>query len=319
MPGPEYWFNAGNDASGKFSGSANSAVWVIGMAYAEGDCYLNFPSSTAYPNVMFSATDENERFLSYFDSKGMSVILQVEPGQADVNTVIKLVLDRYGKHPCVAGVGIDVEWLKFKDYPGGKQVTDQEAAQWYNLITTYNKSYTLALTHWEAGKMPPTYRTGIYFLYDGQVFTSLSQAQTYFTSWGNSFPNNPVGFYIGFPGDKTWWKNYQDPLYTIANMAFTNVKNAKGVYWVSFSIKDIYPAGSPTPTPTATPRPTVTPAPAPTATPRPTITPTATPAPTPRPTRDTGANTGSRDGQCEHGVPLFAVGHDDDAGPLLLD
>jgi hypothetical protein len=236
FPSPEFWYNTGDDAAGKFPGSEIGAIWVVGIATGEGICNLMFPSSTSYSDVLFSATDESEAYLNYYDSKGIKVILQLEPGNADVSTLIKLVLDRYSKHPCVAGIGIDVEW-----YKGGRAITDQEASQWYNQIASYNKNYKLALTHWQASKMPPTYRTGLYFIYDGQQFGSLSSMKNYYTSWANSFPNSPVGIYIGFPSDKTWWGQYSDPLSTLTSAALASAKNTKGVYWVSYSARDLYP------------------------------------------------------------------------------
>jgi len=242
MPAPSYWTNVADSASDKFSSSTPGAIWVVGLVQAEGDCYLTFPSSgQQYSSVLFAPTDRNEQYLDSFDSKGMKVYLQLEPGQADVSTLIRLVLDKYGHHPCVAGIGIDVEWLQFKNYGSGKQVTDAEASQWYNLIKSYNPNYKLALTHWQTSKMPPTYRNGLYFVYDGEVLGSLSAARGYYTNWANAYPNNPVGYYIGFPSDKTWWRNYADPYKTIGDMALSCGNNVKGVYWVSFSIKDIYP------------------------------------------------------------------------------
>jgi len=241
FPDATYWSNSNKNAVGKFSGSSMGSVFVVGTAWPQGVCFLSFPSSVSYSSVQFSDRDENEAYLSYYDSIGKKVILQVEPGNADVPTLIKLVLDRYGKHPCVEGVGVDIEWYQYTSYSDGKAVTDQEASQWYSLVTSYNKSYTLALTHWVAGKMPPNYRTGLYFIYDGQGFGSLGSMQSYYTSWANSFPNNPVGVYIGFPNDQSWWKAYSDPYYTLANMALSNAKNTKGVYWVSYSVKTIYP------------------------------------------------------------------------------
>jgi hypothetical protein len=238
---PEYWYNMGKDASGKFEGSGVGAVWVIGYAYADGQCYLNFPSSAKSALITFSKTDENERYLDYFDSKGISVILQVEPGQADVTRIIQLVLNRYSHHPCVTGLGIDVEWLQFKDYPGGRPVTDGEAARWYSLVKSFNADYKLALTHYVTDKMPPTYRTGLYFLYDGQGFSSLDDMIEKYASWGKSFHDNPVGFYLGFPVDKVWWSQYSDPFYTLAHRTLASVDNTKGLYWVSNSVKDIYP------------------------------------------------------------------------------
>ncbi len=259
FPDPEYWSETGKDMSGKFSGSGTQGIWVIGGVWKGGICYLNFPSSKKYPYVVFSKTDENEAYLDYFDLNGIPIILQIEPGEANIEDVIKLVLDQYSHHPCVTGIGVDVEWYKCESNFQGKQVSDEEAAEWYELINTYghrntpssfpwyypanisNKNYTLALTHWQVSKMPPTYRDGIYFLYDGLGFSSIHQMKNKCIQWGESFPDSPVGFYIGFPVDKSWWGSYDDPYYTIGETLLNNVSNAKGIYWVEFSITDLYP------------------------------------------------------------------------------
>ncbi len=233
FPGPEQWYITGKDAASKFEGSDIGAVWVIGGARADGQCYLNFPSSKHYDNVVFSTTDENGKYLSYFDSKGILVILQVEPGEANVSDLIRLVLNRYGQHPCVAGVGVDVEWYRFASNPEGRPVTDEEAATWYKLVTSYNKSFTLALTHWRTYKMPPTYREGIYFLYDGYAFGSFNEFMGKCVSWGQSFPDSPVGYYIGFVNDRNWWSVYPDPYNTIGHELLSRIPNTKGVYWVN--------------------------------------------------------------------------------------
>ncbi len=291
-PSADYWSGFAKTQQAKFSGSSAEGVWIIGGVYEGGVCWLNFPSSTQYANMAFSSTDENEAYLDYFDTHGIKVYLQVETGQANVDQVIKLVLDRYKHHPCVIGVGIDVEWYMCESYSGGKQVSDADASRWVSLITSYNPSYTLALTHWQTNRMPPTYRKGLLFLYDGLGSGSLSVLTNSAMNWGKAFPNNPVGVYIGFNEDKAWWSTYSDPYYTITQNLFKNVPNAKCVYWVPYNIKTIYPGTTVTPaptvkptvTPTPTPRPTVTPTPAPTIapTPRPTVTPT--PAPTIAPT-----------------------------------
>ncbi len=217
---------------------------MIGYVWDDGECYLNFPSSTSYSNIQFSKTDENEQYLNYFDSKGMKVYLQVEPGNANVSTLIKLVMDRYSHHPSVVGFGIDDEWYQFTSHTNGKPVTDQEAASWYSQISSYNKSYQLFLKHWLPGNMPPTYRTGVYFVDDSEGFSSLSEMTSDFVNWGKSFPNNPVGFQIGYPDDKSWWGKYSDPLRTIGHNLLNNINNTKGIYWVDFSVSDIYPVSS---------------------------------------------------------------------------
>ena len=58
------------------------------------------------------------------------VWLQVEPGNAPVEELIHIVLDRYGHHSCVVGVGVDVEWYKSIDKPEGQPVSDAEAEAW---------------------------------------------------------------------------------------------------------------------------------------------------------------------------------------------
>jgi hypothetical protein len=241
LPPPEYWYRTANDASGKFSGSAPGGVWVIGYVGDDGQCYLNFPSQEEYADIEFSETDENERYLRYFDLTGVSVYLQVEPGQADVADLIRLVLDRYSCHPCVAGFGIDVEWYRCDEYPEGKPVTDEEASRWYSLVSSYNKSYRLFLKHWMADRMPPACRNGLYFIDDSMGFASLDKMEDEFIEWGRSFPDNPVGFQIGYPDDKSWWGEYDDPYSAIGHALVDSIPNARGIYWVDFSITEVYP------------------------------------------------------------------------------
>lgn len=241
FPDPTYWYAIGNDMSDKFEGSRISGIWVVGEAGDGRGCALNFPSSGKYDHISFSNEDMNEEYLNYFDEKGISIFLQVEPGDANVSDLIKLVLDKYSRHPCVAGFGIDVEWYKNKNQADGKQVSDEEASAWYSLIRSYNKYYTLFLKHWLKEKMPPTYREGIYFIDDSQGFSSLDEMTNEFITWGKRFPDNPVGFQIGYENDKVWWGNYKDPYSTIGHDLIKNINNIKGIYWVDFSIRDIYP------------------------------------------------------------------------------
>lgn len=89
--------------------------------------------------------------------------------------------------------------------------------------------------------MPPAYREGLYFIDDGQQFESLDHMLDYFTDWGEHFPDNPVGFQIGYPVDKTWWDQYDDPYGVIANAIIADIPNTRSVCWVDFSITDLFP------------------------------------------------------------------------------
>jgi hypothetical protein len=241
FPNPDYWYRVGSNISDKFEGSGIGGIWVVGEAGDNGGCILDFPSSEDHANISFSDVDANEEYLNYFDQKGVSVYLQVEPGNANVSDLIKLVLDRYSDHPCVSGFGIDVEWYQDGQYENGKPVSDAEASAWYSQVKSYNKSYQLFLKHWMVEKMPPTYRDGIYFIDDSQGFSSLHEMTDEFKTWGSSFPDNPVGFQIGYEEDKAWWGVYDDPVTTIGHDLIKGINNTKGIYWVDFSIKDIYP------------------------------------------------------------------------------
>ena len=73
------------------------AIWTTGVIWDPGECHLYFPNDQGYPteNMSYSGSDLNEEYLSYFDTVGIKVYLQVEPGDADIKTLIDMVLERY--------------------------------------------------------------------------------------------------------------------------------------------------------------------------------------------------------------------------------
>ncbi len=84
------------------------------------------------------------------------------------------MLDRYGHHACVVGVGVDVEWYRSVDKPEGQAVTDAEATAWLQAARSHGQHYRLFLKHWEIGKMPPTVRDGLFFIDDSQIFLRMA-------------------------------------------------------------------------------------------------------------------------------------------------
>ena len=85
------------------------------------------------------------------------------------------MLDRYGHHPNMLEVGVDVEWFHSDDTPEGRAVTDEEAAAWVTAVRSHNPQYRLFLKHWEQEMMPPTDRDGMLFVDDSQQFESLDE------------------------------------------------------------------------------------------------------------------------------------------------
>jgi len=155
--------------------------------------------------------------------------------------LIDLVLNQYKHHPSVIGFGVDVEWYKSAGDPLGTPITDEEAEAWVKAIRAHNPNYRLFLKHWEIEYMPPTYRDGIVFINDSQQFESFDHLVNEFAEWGAYFAPSPVGFQYGYPADRVWWKELQDPPADIGNTLLEKIPNTTSLFWVDFTIKEIFP------------------------------------------------------------------------------
>lgn len=244
-PGPEYWTSVGERMSAFFPSAQPLGIWIIGDIEGS-QAYLNFTGTSADTNIVFGETDDNEAALTYFDEHNVKIWLQVEPGDADMLTLIDLVLGRYGSHPCVIGFGVDVEW--FHSIGGeaeGTPVSDAEAAAWVDAVRAYNPSYQLFLKHWDTAFMPPTVRDGIVFIDDSQQFHDLGQMVNEFKVWGETFAPAPVGFQFGYPDDQVWWRQLQNPPADIGNAILSAVPNTEALFWVDFTALEVFPLSHP--------------------------------------------------------------------------
>ncbi len=239
-PGPAYWVRVGQEMAGRFDRSTPEAVWIVGNFSGNGTV-LTFPGETDELTIGFSASDQNEAALTLFDEQGIDVWLQVEPGDAPVDQLIDIMLDRYGDHPCVIGVGVDVEWYHSTGEPEGEAVPDELAREWVAAARAHDPAYRLFLKHWEIEKMPPTVRDGIVFIDDSQQFTSLDQMVDEFEAWGAAFAPAEVGFQYGYPDDESWWGELDDPPGDIGDAILERVPNTAGLYWVDFTVRQVFP------------------------------------------------------------------------------
>jgi len=237
---PNYWVNVAKDIASKVPDSVPSGVWVLGERVGN-ECRLSFNSSVAYPNIMFSDTDVNEEIFDAFDAAGLKVWLQVEPADANVSTLINLVLQRYQHHSCVIGFGVDVEWLQPGQYEYGRAVTNEEAQTWLDEVESYNSSFQLFLKHWLIEKMPTIYPAGLVFIDDSQDFPNMDALVDEFNQWATHFQSSHVGFQIGYDSDWAWWSELGDPYKAITDRLSGENLNCNGVYWVDFTLKTLYP------------------------------------------------------------------------------
>ena len=229
----------------RFPGATPEAVWIVSRIDGDGT-RLNFPVAGGDPLVLGSETDGNEEALTLFDELGFRVWLQVEPVYAPVEKLFALTLDRYGRHRCVVGVGVDLEWYRSKDPDGGEAVSDATAAAWLAAARAHKPGCRLFLKHWLEEKMPPTLREGLLFVDDSQIFPSLEAMVEEFSRWARVFAPAPVAFQFGYPSDRPWWSKLGDPPGAIGSRILQAVPNASAVFWVDFSVLEVFPpdAGS---------------------------------------------------------------------------
>lgn len=239
-PGPDYWLSVGKRMAANFPGSVPETVWIVGRLHGEGTL-LSFPAKTDDPLISTMAEDGNEAVLTLFDNAGGRVWLQIEPGMASVEALIHLMLERYGHHPSVVGVGVDVEWYRSTEKPEGQAVSDEEARSWLAAARTHNPDYRLFLKHWEIGKMPPTEREGLLFIDDSQMLESLEVMVAEFADWGEAFAPAPVGFQYGYESDRPWWQKLDNPPAAIGQSILDAVPNTEGLYWVDFTAIEMFP------------------------------------------------------------------------------
>ncbi len=254
FPEPEYWSNVCHILADKFDNAEPAGVWIVSTYWGNGLCRLHFPhpdNGKNYENISFDTRDLNEPYFDMFDSTGVKVWLQVESGDANMDTLISLVMKRYQHHDCVIGFGVDNEWYfngPANDY-WGEAVTDEESERWEKAVQAYDSTYTLTMKHWATKNMPQKYRGEIIFVDDSQDFDSMNDMVNEFKYWGNYYKNNPVIYQFGYDSDvdsdgdndKDWWGNFDDPAKTIGDELFANISNCLGIYWVDFTIKDVFP------------------------------------------------------------------------------
>lgn len=237
FPPTEYWIRVAKGMAQKFPGSTPAGIWILSLYQGSGTTQLSFPSGgISIPNVQFTSIDYNESHLSKLDTSGVKVWLQVEPGNANIDTLISIVLNRYKHHQCVIGFGVDVEW-----YRNNISVTDSAAERWETKVRSIDSNYTLFLKHYGKNWMPPQYRGKILFVDDSQEFISLNSMVNEFKSWGAKFAPNRSAYQFGYKIDSTWWKQYADPTKTIGDALRSNIPSCSGVFWVDFTVTKVFP------------------------------------------------------------------------------
>jgi hypothetical protein len=122
-PGPGYWARTGVEIAAKFPGAKPEAIWIVSRLKDRGT-QMSFPVPPGGdPLIVGMDEDLSEPVLQLFDKLGYRVWLQTEPGWAPVDEAFHTMLNRYGHHPSVIGVGVDIEWHRSNSPDLGDPVT----------------------------------------------------------------------------------------------------------------------------------------------------------------------------------------------------
>ena len=222
FPSAAEWGTIADTMAGYVNGSRPAVIWIVCNAWTTG-C---------------GRTSDNDTYLDYFDTNGIDVILQVEPGTESVPALIDEMLTAYSSHPCVIGFGVDVEFLG-ADHDLGVAVDDETAQAWLEQVRSYDPDYILMLKHFNPYLMPPCTKDGMLFVDDTQDHTEAEIMSDY-AAWASMLAPADVGFQIGYPADESWWSTYDNPPRDLAQQLVADHANTAAVFWVDFTLDSVF-------------------------------------------------------------------------------
>jgi len=161
----EEWGHAIFNVNNRFQGSTPWTTMAVGPV----------------PDATTPAPEAQDALFKYLGSLGVEVFLEIYPRKTnDVSAEIDKWLSRFKGHPCVKGLGIDLEYYK--------RVDDAAAKAWDERIKAHNPQYRMFLKHWEQGYMPPSYRgKGDIIFINTSSEASVEALNADFTQWAARF------------------------------------------------------------------------------------------------------------------------------------
>lgn len=238
-----WWVDRAKGFAAAFPGARPMIVQVVSTYQDDGSTAFGFAKPAGYEGPTDRMTFapgslDPERALSAYDQAGVAAILQFEPGDADVSRCLEVTRRALGRHPCVAGYGIDLEWYRTKQSRDGtgQPVTDAEARSWTEAVRGFDRGYTFFLKHWDPKHLPPTYRhERLWFLSDSQDFAKAEELLADFKRWGAARERSTTGYQFGYPKDRKWWSKLPSPPTDLGKLIRQEVPNCGYLFWVDFT------------------------------------------------------------------------------------
>ena len=189
------------------------------------------------PGAVTPAPETLDALLGHLEKLGVEVFLEIYPRKTnDVPEQINHWLGRFKRHPCVKGLGVDLEYYK--------RVDDAAAKAWDEAIKAHNPQYRLFLKHWEQGYMPPNYRgQGDIIFINTSSEASVDALNAEFSQWAVHFAPSACAFQVGYPADEDamdgrntggWWR-LQDPVRSWGESLLAKINRPEqdlGLLWV---------------------------------------------------------------------------------------
>lgn len=240
--------------------SANIAANIEGVDYVQpciiqivsgyrgdGGTVMEFDKPESYTGstkgMVFSQRGiDHEKALTIYDEQGVKAIIQFEPGNSDVHANIEIAHQAFGRHKCIIGYGVDLEWYYTKESKDttGIPLEDEDAEAWMNKVLSRNPEYTLFLKHWDPTHLPLEYRhPNLWYLSDSQIFPDIDSLMDDFSYWANTMKEQVVGYQYGYPSDRKWWKNMGKPTVGIAQRIVKDIPLTRYLFWVDFTADEV--------------------------------------------------------------------------------
>ncbi len=248
----KYYIEAAKGMNIKFPESNPGGIYTVGYIHNMGTNMPTQLQSTLgpMPYVGYDTQADPEVMLTAFDNAGLSIILGIEPGNADIYILADKILNKYKNHPCVKGFGLDNEWYKTES--GNVTMTSAEAIKFRDTIKAVNSNYKVLLKHYNASRLPKDI-SGITYLTDTCGFTTFDEAISDYISWANSFSGSEIAYQFGYDEmecgeDPNWWLNlaprpgYGEAAVKIFDSISASINNPiYSIYWVDFTILTQFP------------------------------------------------------------------------------
>jgi lactoylglutathione lyase len=239
-----FWLERTKSFAAQFPDSQPLILEIVSNYQDDGSTEIEFPKPAGYERPTEYMTFrrpsplDHERALAACDAAGVKVILQFEPGNADVGDCFKLARLAFGQHLCVVGLAIDAEWFRTSKSPDktGVPISDAEAQGWMTEVQSFNPDWVLVLKHFEVSHLPGVYRhPHLWLLTDSQEFHSQQEWLAEMNQWATTFNGGPLGAQYGYPKDRNWWARDSWPPVHLGQELLKRCPGFRMLLWVDFT------------------------------------------------------------------------------------